>query len=208
MVAAKLSAVLMPLVLKHLVDELGHPTAKALFPVFLVLAYALLRFLADALNEARDVVFSIVTQRTVAAFTERTFAHLHQLSARFHAKRETGAIVRDVQKGADGIGFLLGTALFTIVPTAVEIGAIVLIMLHNYPHDFTFVIAATFAGYAVYTFIFTRRRVAFQRAVNALEAQVDGRVVDSLLNYDTVKYFATEHTETQRLKSMNRPRRR
>ena len=160
MVAAKLSAVLIPLLLKHLVDALGRPAAQALFPVFLVLAYALLRFLADALNEARDVVFSIVTQRTVAAFTERTFAHLHQLSARFHAKRETGAIVRDVQKGADGIGFLLGTALFAIVPTAVEIMAIVLIMIHNYAREFTYVIAATFAGYAIYTFVFTRRRVA------------------------------------------------
>ncbi|MGN8109014.1 ATP-binding cassette domain-containing protein [Paraburkholderia sp. 22098] len=199
MVAAKLSTVLIPLVLKHVVDELGHPVAQALFPVFLVLAYALLRFLGDALNEARDVVFSIVTQRTVAAFTERTFAHLHRMSARFHTKRETGAIVRDVQKGADGIGFLLGVALFTIVPTAFEIATIVAIMVHNYAREFMIAIAATFVCYAAYTFVFTRRRVAFQRAVNALEAQSDGRLVDSLLNYDTVKYFATEDTETKRL---------
>ena len=199
MVAAKLSTVLIPLALKHIVDELGHPAAMALFPVFLVLAYALLRFLGDALNEARDVVFSVVTQRTVAAFTERTFAHLHRMSARFHTGRETGAIVRDVQKGADGIGFLLGVALFTIVPTAFEIAAIVAIMVHNYAREFTLVIAVTFVGYAGYTFIFTRRRVVFQRAVNALEARSDGRLVDSLLNYDTVKYFATEDTETRRL---------
>jgi ATP-binding cassette subfamily B protein len=199
MVAAKLSIVLIPLVLKHIVDELGHPAARALFPVFLVLAYALLRFLGDALNEARDVAFSLVTQRTVAAFTERTFAHLHRMSARFHTRRETGAIVRDVQKGADGIGFLLGVGLFTIVPTAFEITAIVAIMVRGYPVGFTVAIAVTFAGYAAYTFVFTRRRVAFQRAVNALEAQSDGRLVDSLLNYDTVKYFATEETETRRL---------
>ncbi|MFL9922071.1 ATP-binding cassette domain-containing protein [Paraburkholderia fungorum] len=199
MMAAKLSLVLIPLALKHIVDELGRPVAQALFPVFLVLAYALLRFLGDALNEARDVVFSIVTQRTVAAFTERTFAHLHRMSARFHTRRETGAIVRDVQKGADGIGFLLGVALFTIVPTAFEIATIVAIMVHNYAREFTLAIAVTFVCYAVYTFIFTRRRVAFQRAVNDLEAQSDGRLVDSLLNYDTVKYFATEETETRRL---------
>jgi len=135
MISAKLATVLIPLVLKHVVDELGHPVAQAFFPVFLVLTYALLRFLGDALNEARDVVFSIVTQRTVAAFTERTFAHLHRMSARFHTKRETGAIVRDVQKGADGIGFLLGVALFTIVPTAFEIVTIVAIMVHNYARD-------------------------------------------------------------------------
>jgi len=120
MFAAKGAAVLMPLVLRRIVDQLGHPVAGALFPVFLVLTYALLRFLGDTLDEARDVVFSVVTQRTVAGFTERTFAHLHQLSARFHSGRETGGIVRDVQKGADGIGFLLGTALFTIVPTVLK----------------------------------------------------------------------------------------
>jgi ATP-binding cassette subfamily B protein len=199
MVAAKLSIVLIPLVLKHIIDELGRPVAQALFPVFLVLAYAVLRFLGDALNEARDVVFSIVTQRTVAAFTERTFAHLHRMSARFHTRRETGAIVRDVQRGADGIGFLLGVALFTIVPTAFESATIVAIMVRNYAREFTLAIAVTFICYAVYTVIFTRRRVAFQRAVNALEAQSDGRLVDSLLNYDTVKYFATEDTETRRL---------
>jgi ATP-binding cassette subfamily B protein len=199
MVVAKMAVVLIPLVLKRVVDELSRPVAQALFPVFLVLAYALLRFLGDALNEARDVVFSIVTQRTVAALTERTFAHLHRMSARFHTRRETGAIVRDVQKGADGIGFLLGVALFTIVPTAFEIATIVAIMVHNYAREFMLVIAATFVSYAVYTFIFTRRRVAFQRAVNSLEAQSDGRLVDSLLNHDTVKYFANEDTETRRL---------
>ncbi|MEX3637421.1 ATP-binding cassette domain-containing protein [Paraburkholderia sp. BR14320] len=199
MITARLATVLMPLTLKHIVDELGHPLAHAAFPVFLVLAYALLRFLGDALNEARDVVFSIVVQRTVAALTERTFAHLHRLSARFHARRETGAIVRDVQKGADGIGFLLGTALFTIVPTFFEIAVIVAIMVHAYAREFMLVIVATFVLYAGYTFVFTRRRVAFQRAVNLLEAQSDGRLVDSLLNYDTVKYFATEDSETRRL---------
>jgi ATP-binding cassette subfamily B protein len=199
MIAAKLSIVLMPLALKHIVDELGHPASHALFPVFLVLAYALLRFFGDALNEARDVVFSIVTQRTVAAFAERTFAHLHRMSARFHAGRETGAIVRDVQKGADGIGFLLGVALFTIVPTAFEIATIVAIMVHKYAWEFMLTIAITCVCYAVYTLIFTRRRIAFQRAINVLEAQSDGRLVDSLLNYDTVKYFATEDTETRRL---------
>ncbi|MEK6346684.1 MAG: ATP-binding cassette domain-containing protein [Burkholderia sp.] len=202
LLAARLATVLIPLVLKAIVDTLGHDTAHALFPVFLVLAYALLRFLGDALNEARDVVFSPVTQHTVAAFTERTFAHLHRMSARFHAQRETGGIVRDVQKGADGIGFLLGTALFSIVPTLFEIGAIVVIMARGYAHAFVLVIAATFVSYAAYTVVFARRRVAFQRNVNAIEAQSDGRLVDSLLNTDTVRYFATERTETQRLRDV------
>ncbi|WP_257812827.1 ATP-binding cassette domain-containing protein [Burkholderia glumae] len=202
LVAARLAIVLIPLVLKQIVDELGRDTSRALFPVFLVLAYALLRFLGDALNEARDVVFSGVAQHTVADFTERTFAHLHRMGARFHARRETGGIVRDVQKGADGIGFLLGTALFAIVPTLLEIAAIAAIMVRGYPRAFLFVLVATFAGYAAWTLVFTRRRVAYQRAVNRIEAQSDGRLVDSLLNYDTVKYFATEPTETRRLRDL------
>ncbi|QYD67013.1 ATP-binding cassette domain-containing protein [Paraburkholderia edwinii] len=199
MIVGKLAAVGMPLVLREIVDELGHPVSLALLPVFLVLAYALMRFLADALNEARDVVFSVVTQRTVASFTERTFAHLHRLGARFHAQRETGSVVRDVQKGADGIGFLLGTAIFAIVPTFVEIATIVVIIARGYSWGFTAVIALTFVCYAIYTYVFTQRRLAVQRRVNALEAQSDARLVDSMLNYDTVKFFATEHVETRRL---------
>ncbi|WP_238270052.1 ATP-binding cassette domain-containing protein [Paraburkholderia terrae] len=199
MILAKLCAVTIPLALKHIVDGLGHPASPAVFPVFLVLAYALLRFFADGLNEARDVIFSPVTQRTVADFAERTFGHLQRLGARFHAPRETGAVVRDVQKGTEGIGFLLGTALFAILPTFIEIGTIVAIVMRNYALTFTIIIAATFASYAIYTYIFTRRRLVVQRRVNAIEAQSDGRLVDSLLNYDTVKFFATEETETRRL---------
>jgi ATP-binding cassette subfamily B protein len=199
MILAKLSAVAIPLALKHIVDELSQPAQPVVFPVFLALAYALLRFFADALNEARDVVFSSVTQRTVADFAERTFGHLQRLGARFHAQRETGAIVRDVQKGTDGIGFLLGTALFSIVPTFIEIATIVAIVARNYVWTFTLIIAATFACYAIYTYVLTQRRLAVQRRVNAIEAQSDGRLVDSLLNYDTVKFFATEVTETRRL---------
>ncbi|WP_233411354.1 ATP-binding cassette domain-containing protein [Paraburkholderia kururiensis] len=199
MVAAKLAAVGVPLVLKRIVDEVSHPSPLALFPVFLVLAYAILRFVSGALNEVRDVVFSVVTQRTVASFTERTFAHLHRLGARFHATRETGAVVRDVQKGTDGIGYLLGIAIFTIVPTLIEIGSVIAIMMASYAATFTAIIGMTFVVYAIYTVIFTRRRLVHQRAVNRLEAQTDSRFVDSMLNYDTVKYFATEELETRRL---------
>ncbi|NYE22194.1 ATP-binding cassette domain-containing protein [Pigmentiphaga litoralis] len=199
MVAAKLAGVSVPLVLRSVIDDLAHPAQLALFPVFLVLAYALLRFLSDALSEARDVVFSIVTQRTVAAFTSRTFTRLHALGARFHAKRETGAIVRDVQKGSDGIAFLLGVALFTILPALVEIGSIVVIMASNYTMGFIAAIFATFVSYGLWTNIFTRRRMLVQREVNSLESQSDSRIVDSLLNHDTVKYFASEDTETARL---------
>ncbi|MDR5815129.1 ATP-binding cassette domain-containing protein [Caballeronia sp. LZ043] len=199
MIAARLAVVSVPLLLKRVIDEFSHPASTVIFPVFLILAYVLLRYLGDVLNEARDVVFSIVTQRTVASFTERTFAHLHALGARFHARRETGAVVRDVQKGADGVGFLLGTSLFTIVPVLIEIGTVVAVMVSSYSLEFMAIIGVTFVLYSVWTLIFTRYRMRFQRAVNALEAQSDSRLVDSLLNYETVKFFASEDTERGRL---------
>ncbi len=116
-------------------------------------------FLGDVLNEARDVVFSIVTQRTVASFTERTFAHLHAFGARFHARRETGAVVRDVQKGADGIGYLLSVGLFTIVPVMIEIGTVVAVMVTRYSSKFIVIVAITALLYSAYTFVFTRYRM-------------------------------------------------
>jgi ATP-binding cassette subfamily B protein len=199
MVVAKVATVAVPLVLKQIVDAFSRPQAAALFPVFLVLAYAILRFVGNALNEVRDMVFSRVTLSTVASFTERTFHHLHRMGARFHAQRETGAIVRDVEKGTQGIGFLLGVAIFTIVPTLVEIGSVIAILIAGYSIGFTAIIGATFACYAVYTIALTRRRVSVQREMNRLEAQSNSRLVDSLLNTDTVKYFATEDAETRRL---------
>lgn len=202
MILARLGAVSVPIALKHLIDDLGHVHSLAVVPVLLALAYALLRFLSDALGEARDVAFSVVVQRAVATLRERTFAQLHRLGARFHAQRETGAIVRDVQKGADGVGFLLGTALFSVLPTLFEIGVVVAIVASRYDSAFVLAIAGTFACYAVYTAIFTRRRLVFQRAVNGLEAQADSRLVDSLLNQDTVKYFSTEDHEVARLRGV------
>ncbi|HTH61408.1 MAG TPA: ATP-binding cassette domain-containing protein [Paraburkholderia sp.] len=202
MVVGRLCAVAVPIALKHLVDGLAHVPVLVVVPVFLVLAYALLRFLGDALSEARDVAFSIVTQRAVASFRERTFAHLHRLGARFHAGRETGGIVRDVQKGSDGIGFLLGTALFAVLPTALEIGVVIAIVANRYSAMFVLVIGATFACYAVHTSIFARRRLVFQREVNRLEATADSRLVDSLLNHDTVKYFSSEQHEVDRLRGV------
>ena len=201
LVAAKVAAILVPLLLKVIIDDLGVPpsTGVAVLPVFLLLGYALLRFAANAFNELRDMAFAFVTQRTVADFTARTFAHLHHLGARFHAGRETGAVVRDLEKGTAGIGFLLGVAVFTIVPTFVEIGAVVLILVSRYGGLFMLVVLLTFVAYATYTVVFARRRTRVQRRVNALEADFHSRIVDSLLNYNTVKFFAREAFERRRL---------
>ncbi|VVE61912.1 ABC transporter ATP-binding protein [Pandoraea captiosa] len=201
LVAAKLASVSVPVLLKGIVDELGAPTV-AMLPVFLILGYAVVRFLSNAFNEVRDVAFSEVTQRTVADLTVNTFSHLHRLSARFHAQRETGAVIRDIEKGTTAVGFLLGVSLFAIVPTLVEIGLILVIIVRNYGAGFLTIIAATFLSYAAWTAYATRRRMRMQMQVNALEAAQSSRIVDSLLNADTVKYFARESFETERLRTV------
>jgi len=200
LVLAKAAAVSVPLLLKDIVDGFGRAAGQPIaWPVLLLFAYAVVRFAANALNEVRDMTFVQVTQHTVASFTVRTFGHLHRLGARFHAQRETGAVVRDLEKGTAGIGYLLGVAVFTIVPTAIEIGSVLVIVISKYGGGFTAIIFVTFAVYAAYTVVFTRRRMRYQRRVNALEAESNSRVVDSLLNVDTVKYFAREDVERDRL---------
>ncbi|VVE58428.1 ABC transporter ATP-binding protein [Pandoraea sputorum] len=201
LVAAKLASVSVPMLLKHIVDELSAPNV-AVLPVFLILGYAIVRFLSNAFNEVRDVVFSEVVQRTVADLTVNTFSHLHHLGARFHARRETGAVIRDMEKGATATGFLLGVALFAIVPTLIEIGLILAIIVRNYGGGFLTIIAATFATYAAWTAYAAHRRMRVQKQVNALEAVQSGRIVDSLLNADTVKYFGREAFETDRLRGV------
>ena len=199
LILAKVASISVPLLLKQIVDAFSGTERVLLLPVFLLLAYAAVRFFSNVFNELRDMVFSFVTRRTSADFMQRTFSHLHHLGARFHSRRETGAVIRDLEKGTSAIGFLLGVAVFTIVPTLLEIVAVLVIIIGKYSYGFTVVILVTFVAYASYTVVFTRRRMRYQRHVNALEAQSNGRVVDSLLNYDTVKYFAREDFETGRL---------
>ncbi|MCA8233297.1 ABC transporter transmembrane domain-containing protein [Burkholderia cenocepacia] len=200
LVLAKAAAVSVPLLLKDIVDGFGRAAGQPMaWPVLLLFAYAVVRFASNALNEVRDMTFVQVTQHTVASFTVRTFGHLHRLGARFHTQRETGAVVRDLEKGTAGIGYLLGVAVFTVVPTALEIGSVLVIVISKYGGGFTAIIFITFSVYAAYTVVFTRRRMRYQRRVNALEAESNSRVVDSLLNVDTVKYFAREDVERDRL---------
>ncbi|MCK0508334.1 ABC transporter transmembrane domain-containing protein [Aromatoleum anaerobium] len=196
-VLAKLAAVSVPLALKAIIDSLGDAPV-AVLPVFLLLGYALLRFLGTFFSEVRDVVFVRVTQKTVSGFLLDVFQHLHRLSSRFHAKRRMGGVTRDVERGTAGIGFLLGVGLFTILPTMVEIIAVIVIMTLNYSDWFTGVILATFLVYASFTVLFTERRAIYQRALNELDSSANGRLVDSLLNHETVKYYTNERYEQRR----------
>jgi ATP-binding cassette subfamily B protein len=198
LVLAKLAAVTVPLALKRIVDYLSHPEEILLVPLALLLTYAALRFASTLFGEIRDMVFVRVTQHTVADFTLRVFAHLHALSARFHITRRTGSLTREVERGTGGIGFLLGVGLFTIIPTLVEIGTIMVILTANYDYWFSIILFTTFALYTGFTVTFTEKRAVYQRALNELDSNANNRLVDSLINYETVKYFTNEKFEEKR----------
>ncbi|MCK9509651.1 MAG: ATP-binding cassette domain-containing protein [Pigmentiphaga sp.] len=200
LIAAKLMMVAVPVVLKLIVDGFGAPAGMAALPLFLLIGYSLLRFGGGLFTELRDMAFIRVTQTTVADFNLRVFEHLHKLGARFHAGRQTGALSRDVERGTAGVAFLLGTALFTLLPTLVEIVSVVIILISSYRLTFAGIVGVTFILYAIVTVVFTARRMIFQRQLNEYDSLSTGRLVDSLLNYETVKLYNNQPVESERLR--------
>jgi len=202
LLVAKVATVAVPLLLKRIIDTFSHaplPTHLTLgLPLYLLVGYALLRFSSTLFNEWRDLIFARVTLSTVKAHAEKTFAHLHALGPRFHAGRQVGSLLPDIDRGTSGIAFLLGVGLFTIVPTLVEIGLVLAVMLGRYPPSFAVIIVATFLAYSGFTLVFTARRVIYQRRVNKLDSRAKGQMADSLMNYDTVKAFTNEARESSR----------
>lgn len=195
---AKLATVAVPLLLKRIIDVFQAGALPAALPAALLAGYALLRFSATLFNEWRDLLFVRVTLAAVSAYAQKTFAHLHALGPRFHARRKLGSLLPDIDRGTSGIAFLLGVGLFTIVPTLVEIGLVLAIMLSRYQAAFAGIILLTFLLYAGFTLVFTARRVLYQRRVNKLDSHAKGQLADSLINYDTVKFFTNEAFEARR----------
>jgi ATP-binding cassette subfamily B protein len=202
LILAKLAVVSVPLVLKRIVDALSRPEQIAALPVYLLIGYALLRFASTLFNELRDLAFSRVTQHTVATYALKTFAHLHALGSRFHAQRRIGGLLPDIDRGTSGIAFLLSIGLFTIVPTLLEIGLVVSIINTRYSYWFTGILAITFLVYCGFTIAFTAKRTIFQRRVNRLDSNAKSLLADSLINYDTVKYFTNEKMESNRFQEI------
>lgn len=210
LLVAKLATVAVPLLLKRIIDVLQADRASVSasaplpydlplqLPVLLLAGYAVLRFSSTLFNELRDLLFSRVTLDAVSGYAQKTFAHLHALGPRFHARRSLGSLLPDIDRGTSGIAFLLGVALFTIVPTLVEIALVLAIMLDGYDAGFAGIILVTFVVYAGFTLVFTARRVVYQRRVNKLDSHAKGRLADSLINYDTVKSFTNEALESAR----------
>ena len=202
LILAKVASVSVPLVLKRIVDALSRPEQVTALPVVLLVGYALLRFSSTLFNELRDLLFSRVTQRTVATYAQQVFTHLHALGARFHAHRRIGGLLPDIDRGTNGIAFLLGIGLFTIVPTLIEIALVLAIMGTRYSDWYTGIISVTFLLYTGFTVVFTSRRTIYQRRVNRLDSSAKSRLADSLINYDAVKYFTNEALEAQRFQEI------
>lgn len=202
LIVAKIATVAVPLVLKRIIDAFSQPALPAQLPIYLLAGYALLRFASTLFNEWRDLLFARVTLSTVSNFAQKTFAHLHALGPRFHARRQVGSLLPDIDRGTNGIAFLLGVGLFTIVPTLVEIGLVLAVMLRRYHPGFSSIIVLTFLAYAGFTLVFTARRVVYQRRVNKLDSRAKGQLADSLINADTVKYFGNEAFESRKFASI------
>ena len=199
MVGAKLAGLGVPLVLKELVDEMavgiGDPKALLLLPIGVLLAYAALRLATALFTELREMMFARVTQRALRTVALRVFRHLHALSLRFHLNRKTGGLTRDIERGTRGMLSLVTFTLYNILPTLVEVGLVIGYLLWRYDIWFSVITTITLALYVTYTIVVTNWRTQFRRTMNELDSEANTRAIDSILNYETVKYFGNENYE-------------
>ena len=198
LVTAKLANVGVPLVLKEVVDGLDAKQAAVAVPFALLVAYGLLRLSTTLFAELRDVVFVRVTQRAIRRLALSVFRHLHTLSLRFHLERQTGGVSRDIERGTNGVSTLLSYMLFSIVPVVLEFGLVAAVLLAKFDWRFVAVTFAAVALYIAYTFTVSEWRIAIRRRANELDSRANTRAIDSLLNYETVKYFNNEEYEAGR----------
>ena len=196
---AKLANVGIPLTLKGAVDALDPQQQDIIFlPIAFLAAYGLLRLASSLFSELRDALFAKVINRSVRRVAGNIFEHLHNLSLRFHLQRQTGGISRDIERGTRGISFLLNFMIFNIVPTLVEIALVTVILLTQYDSIFAIITTGTILLYIIYTLLITEWRMRFRREMNDMESKANNQAIDSLLNYETVKYFNNEQYELQR----------
>ena len=199
LVAAKGANVGVPLVLKRLIDYFEKTPAQALaLPVALLIAYGLLKLSASLFNELRDVIFARVRYRAMRRLSTRVLSHLHQLSLRFHLGRQTGAISRDLERGTRSVSTIMNYLVFSVIPMFVEFALVAFIMLKDYHLSFTLVTFGTVAVYVAFTLAVTEWRMDYRHQMNRLDSEANSRALDSLINYETVKYFGNERMELKR----------
>jgi ATP-binding cassette subfamily B protein len=202
LIGAKLATVSVPLVFKEIIDapggqQFGGRSFLAL-PLALVLLYGLLRFASSLCTELREIIFAKVTQQSIRQLALEVFEHLHALSLRFHLDRQTGGIARDIERGTHAIATLINYTLYSILPTLIEIGLVLLILALRYPPVFALITFISLLLYVVFTIMVSQWRIDIRRRVNETDSAANTRAIDSLINYETVKYFNNEPFETRR----------
>ncbi|WP_448249905.1 ABCB family ABC transporter ATP-binding protein/permease [Thalassotalea agariperforans] len=197
LILTKLASVYLPFILKDLVDTLekGNTETLILVPFGLVAAYGLTRLGIVLFAEIRDTLFGKVTERAIRRIGLKVFQHLHQLELAFHLERQTGGLSRDIDRGNSGISFLMRFMIFNIIPTLFEISLVIGILFFNYGIGFALITLLSIVSYVAYSIYATEWRTGYIRAANKADSSSNTRAIDSLLNYETVKYFTNEKYE-------------
>jgi len=200
LIAAKTAVVGVPILLKHIVDAFAQAPRGAMvaIPIALIVGYGLLRLATSLFTELREFFFAKVTQASVHTLALKTFRHLHALSLRFHLERRTGAVTREIEHGIRGVSSLISFTLYSILPTIVELTLVIGYLLVKYEIWFALIVTISLTIYIGFTFTVTNWRTRFRREMNELDAKASSRAVDSLLNFETVKYFNNEDYEARR----------
>ena len=198
LLAAKLATVAVPLVFKDIIDGLNTAQQALSLPVLLLLLYGALRFSGALFTELREILFARVTQRAVRRISLEVFRHLHELSLRFHLHRETGGVSRDIERGSRSISNLISYTLYSILPTLIEIGLVLAILFARYDSVFVLIALTSLTIYVVFTVKVSNWRISIRRKVNETDSAANTRAIDSLINYETVKYFNNEEYEAGR----------
>lgn len=199
LIGAKVATIGVPVLLKHIVDGLdASKNAVLILPAALILGYGLLRLATTLFTDLRDIIFAKVTQGMIRKVNIESFSHLHNLSLRFHLERQTGGVTRDIDRGSAGISVVINYLLFRIAPTLIEILLVGAILLVQFDWVFALITVGVLVFYIITTVAITEWRTKYRRQMNELESISTTRAVDSLINYETVKYFGNEKFETDR----------
>jgi ATP-binding cassette subfamily B protein len=198
LILAKLANVGVPLLLREIIDVLDQQQQLLVLPITLLCAYGALKLSSSLFNELRDVIFARVRFRAMRRLSTRVLAHLHRLALRYHLERQSGAVSRDLERGTRSVSTILNYLVFSVLPVLVEFLLVAFILLANYAAIFTIIIFATVFIYMSFTFAITEWRMDYRHTMNRLDSQANKQAFDSLLNYETVKYFGNEHMELQR----------
>jgi len=202
LIAAKVANLGVPMVMKRLIDSMNvsasDPRALLVVPVGIILGYGLLRLSTSLFSELREILFAKVTESSVRTLALQVFRHLHALSLRFHLERQTGGMSRDIERGTRGIQSLISYSLYSILPTLVEVGLVITYFFVKYDVWFALITFCALVSYIVFTVTVTNWRTHFRRKMNELDSRANQKAIDSLLNFETVKYFGNEDYEARR----------